>query len=291
MSPSLSLLLLALPTAITAVTLDCSHIRIDKQSFDLSPLSGPKTVHRLQYEPPSIDNTTFTLDICNRLSPDSKIPKSERCPGGTQVCGVRTGYRVGGDGKGNLERVIPIAGEFSASHGRGLDPYVTRLKGSASHEDSKMEGLRIELHGGRYPETKEGKDQKAIIEFLCDPEVEGTEGFEKEKDAKVRRADEKEDDGDGEDEVVLPDLDKGKMLQFVSYKDEKPEGKDEMGVLRLNWKTKYACEGAADKAPTSPGKKAASWGFFTWFLIMYVLSLLRTPATSHSLTDILASSS
>ena len=58
-------------------------------------------------------------------------------------------------------------------------------------------------------------------------------------------------------------LDKGKSIKFVSFKNE---GEDQTKVLRLNWKTKYACEGA--KAAPPPPKKTSSWGFFTWFLIM-----------------------
>jgi hypothetical protein len=274
-------LLLALPTAITA-TLDCAHVRIDKQDFNLSPLSGPKTVHWQQYEPPTISNTTFTLDICNRLPQDSNTPRTHRCPAGTQVCAVREGYEVGHDGKGNVEQVIPIAGEFTTSHGRGLEPTITRLKGGDSHEDADREGIRIELHGGKYPENKQGLLQKTIIEFLCDKNVSGTEGFEEKKDKREVRAKEEEGNGDGdgdgdEDDVKFPELDKGKSLKFVSYKNEK-KGDAEVGVLRLSWDTKYACEGVAETAPEAPARKSGGWGFFAWFLIMYVFRPITSPS-------------
>ncbi|KAK3092201.1 type II membrane protein, partial [Teratosphaeriaceae sp. CCFEE 6253] len=82
-----------------------------------------------------------------------------------------------------------------------------------------------------------------------------------------KRADGKKDEDDDEDEPELPDLDKGKSLQFVSYKPEK----DDIGVLRLTWKTKYACENA-EKAPAKdPAKKTPGWGFFTWFFIVLCL--------------------
>merc|ERR1712039_49430 len=55
-------------------------------------------------------------------------------------------------------------------------------------------------------------------------------------------------------------------IKFVSFKNE---GEDQIKVLRLNWKTKYACEGA--KAAPPPPKKTSSWGFFTWFLIIVFL--------------------
>ena len=126
--------------------------------------------------------------------------------------------------------------------------------------------MRLELHGGKYPETKEGKPHKAIVEFICDPELTGNEGFGDAKEKRLVSMAEGEGEGDGdkgEDEITLPDLDKGKSIQFVSFK---AEGEEQTMVLRLNWKTKYACEGA-EKAPPAP-KKHNSWGFFTWFLIM-----------------------
>lgn len=264
-SPYTLPLLLALPSAITAVNFDCKDILVDKAHFNLSPLGGPKSVHSQIYGPPSITNTTYTLDLCGRLPKNSDIDKALQCPYGTQVCGIEEDYNLV-DGKHEVVHVKPIAGEFTTSHGRGLDPKVTRLKGSAAHEDAEREGVRIELNGGKYPENKEGRRQKAIIEMICDPELTGLEGFEEEKKA-VRRAEKEE--GDGDDEVELPDLDKGKSLQFVSYRQEGDED-SKVGVLRLKWKSKYACEGAAD-APPPPGKgKTGGWGFFTWFLIMYV---------------------
>jgi len=165
-------------------------------------------------------------------------------------------------------KVRPIAGEFTATHGstRALEPEWTRLKGSASNEDAEREGLRLELHGGKYPETKEGKPHKAIVEFLCDAELTGNEGFDDAKEKRLVSMAEGEGDDKGEDEITLPDLDKGKSIQFVSFK---PEGEKETMVLRLSWKTKYACEGA-EKAPPAP-KKHNSWGFFTWFLIIVFL--------------------
>ena len=258
--------LLTLPAATLAATLDCEKIRIDKQDFNLKGIGGPKTVHFQEYDPPSISNTTFTIDICDGLQRDDAIDKSKQCPFGTQVCGVEEAYHLT-DRTHFTVKVQPIAGEFTATHGRGraLDPQWTRLKGSASNEDTEKEGLRLELHGGKYPETKDGKAHKAIIEFICDPELTGNEGFEDPKEKRlVSRAEGGEGEGDsGEDEITLPDLDKGKSIKFVSFKNE---GEDQTKVLRLNWKTKYACEGTQAAPP--PPKKTSSWGFFTWFLIM-----------------------
>jgi hypothetical protein len=149
--------------------------------------------------------------------------------------------------------------------GRKMDPKFTRLKNDASNSDEK-EGVRVELHGGKYA----GKPQKAIVEFLCDTSVSGNEGFEDEKGGAIDpraygRMQRRDDKDDGDEEPDLPDLDKGKNLKFLSYKEE---GENE--VLRLQWKTKFACENAKD-AKDPDQEKSAGWGFFTWFIIIVFL--------------------
>ena len=211
------------------------------------------------------------------MKKDSKIPGDDQCPGGTRVCGVETDYNHA-DNTETVRKVIPIAGDYTTSHGRHLDPQWTRLKGSASNEDTDKEGLRLELNGGKYPlNSRRGREQKAIVEFSCNKTMEGTEGFEETSSitAMLRRR----DDDDEDDDEPLPEMDEGKALQFLSYKcvgddcDQEGKGTD---TLRLIWKTKYACEGKADDAPDAPaddgGKKSsASWGFFTWFIIVLFL--------------------
>ncbi|KJX98084.1 autophagy-related protein 27 [Zymoseptoria brevis] len=268
--PSISTLLL-FPAAISALTFDCSHVRVGGQSFNLEKLGGPKEVHYQESNDLYISNTTFTIDICAPLKRDTDSEKAKfQCPSGTRVCGVERQYQ--GDKDPLVDKVIPIAGDFTTSHGssRALDPKFERLKGSDSSADSDKEGLRGKLHGGEF----KNKKQKAIVEFLCDEKLEGTEGFESTEKRSMTDSNsyasmgkrEAEDEGDGDDKEKdpLPDLDAGKSLSFVSYKEE-----EDVGVLRLTWKTKYACEGAADKKPG--GKKTAGWGFFTWFLIIVFL--------------------
>ncbi|KAK4504702.1 hypothetical protein PRZ48_002664 [Zasmidium cellare] len=268
--PSFSQLsaLLLLPAAISAVTFDCKHIRAGGKDFNFEKLGGPKEVNYQQLTAPSITNTTFTIDVCKPLPRSKEKDKSkEECPTGTRVCGVERIYE---DDQTLVREVIPIAGEYGTSNGRHLNAKVTRLKDSESNSDSEREGVRAELEGGLW----EKKSQKAIIEFICDADWEGTEGFEDSKKMDVssygsmKKREDEEGDGDDEDDDnrELPDLDKGKALQFKSYKEEK----DDTGVLRLEWKTKYACEDAADKPP-SEGRKRGSWGFFTWFLIIVFL--------------------
>ncbi|KAI5367511.1 Putative mannose-6-phosphate receptor binding domain superfamily, MRH domain-containing protein [Septoria linicola] len=259
---------LLLPAAISAVTFDCENIVADEQKFNFKALGGPKDVHKLVPDQFTVVNTTFTIDLCDTLKKPKGEESKHSCPNGSRICAVERLYND--EVNGSLLTVFPIAGQFTTSSGGHLEPKLTRLKGSSSNEDSKKEGLRVELHGGEH--TNDGKKikQKAIIEFLCDAEKEGTEGFDKEETAasiaEYGRMSKREDEneGDGEDKPELPDLDKGKALQLVSYKEEK-----DMGVLRLEWKTKYACEGA--EKPPAQGAKKGSWGFFTWFLIIAFL--------------------
>ena len=97
--------------------------------------------------------------------------------------------------------------------------------------------------------------QKAVIHLQCDHDRTGND--DKKKDDKEKRDAEEDDDDD--------DRDDGRDLQFVSYGDV--DTKDGMTkVLRLNWKSKYACEDykdGNDKVDVS-----ASWGFFTWFILV-----------------------
>lgn len=167
--------------------------------------------------------------------------------------------------------VWPIAGDFIHDN-RPLEPQLARLKSSESHSDSEKEGLRITIKGG----INDDVEQKAIIELLCDP---AHTGLERRGLAGMAEGDEKTADppaGDGEDKP-LPDPNAGKALQFVSYKPEPGEGKNapDVNVLRISWKTKYACEGQKDKpeadkpaVDTPPAAKKSGWGFFTWFIIM-----------------------
>lgn len=264
-----SLSLLLLPAAISAVTFDCKNIVADKQHFNFEVLGGPKEINWQRHTPPSITNTTYTVDICQPLK-RTKEKSKEQCESGTRICATQRIYE---DGSSIVQEVIPIAGEYATSNGRHLTPKFTRLKDSSSNSDSEQEGIRAELHGGMWNKQK----QKAIIEFVCDPDWEGTEGFDDKSKAMDinsygsmgKREEPEDDNGDGddeddEDESPLPDLDEGKALQFVSYKEEK----DDTGVLRMTWKTKYACENAP-KAPA--GDKSKGWGFFTWFLIIAFL--------------------
>jgi autophagy-related protein 27 len=142
----------------------------------------------------------------------------------------------------DLEHWVAIAGDFVMKNARPLDVRPTRLKTSGSNADKQREGVRLELLEGRDPfEPK--KDvvqvrQKAIVEMLCDRNGGGA----------VER-------GAAEDPAAAG-------LSYVSY-DQEDVRKEKWMVLRLEWRTKYACEDAAGAAAGS-----RSWGFFTWMIVM-----------------------
>lgn len=172
------------------------------------------------------------------------------------VCGIE---RVEYDSGTKIHKIIPISGDI---HGKRGDVNYSRLKTSESHADSGKEGLRVVLKGGSY----EGKSQQAVVEFICDPNKTGLEGLKKEEEGKdKRKREEKKEEGDDK-EPERKDPKEGESpeeqsLRFISY-DTTDAGE---GVLRLEWRTKYACE----KVEKDPGADQGNhWGFFTWFIIM-----------------------
>lgn len=137
-----------------------------------------------------------------------------------------------------------MAGNYHTSEGKGLDPHYERLKA----KDSTVEGLEISLNGGTYGDKK----QKAVIRFECDPDRTGNEGSQDAASRLKRR-----DDGDDKD-------DDNSSLTYVSWGPT--GGKDDTDVLRLNWKTKYACEDFEEDDGDNKEKKG--WGFFTWVILL-----------------------
>lgn len=74
---------LLLPSLSSAVSLDCSHIRADGKKFNFEKIGGPHSVSVIEQRPPSIHNTTWTVDLCGTLKKDKKIKAEYQCPGGT----------------------------------------------------------------------------------------------------------------------------------------------------------------------------------------------------------------
>ena len=129
-----------------------------------------------------------------------------------------------------------------------MDPEFTRL----ATIDPETEGVRIKLAGGEYRgDDDEGKkkDAAAVIDFTCDPDRSGLEGLVTEEDS--ADADEKKRRRREES--------KNRSLQFKSFELE-----DNTYVLRLDWRTRYAC----DDYQRGKQNNSNSWGFFTWMIIM-----------------------
>ncbi|KAF2469793.1 uncharacterized protein BDR25DRAFT_263165 [Lindgomyces ingoldianus] len=251
---------------------DCQDVAADRQHFDFNQLGGPHRVHWLQ-DPDIVHqeqfNYTFTLDICHPLKRDKGVPKVEFCHLGSRVCAVRETIDMS-DKNNRTINPIDIAGTYRMDNGRTIDAKFSLLRNSKSHSDAGREGVRAELHGGRFPfkDNKNGLDQMAIIEFVCDKDRTGLENDEKDDG-------EKEDDGkDGEKEDSKKLRrredskceDSDKSLRFCSYEVEEQEKGKKVSVLRLEWRTKYACEDALDDA------EGSHWGFFAWFIIILFLA-------------------
>lgn len=159
-----------------------------------------------------------------------------------------------------IQNVIPVAGNFMGA--KPMDAKFTRLKST----DSELEGLQLTLDGGLYNKMK----QRAVIQFICDKTRTGNEGNEaailslpegRGRVSLARRADEDKNDDEKDDDA--------RSLQFVSY--GRVEGKEDVDLLRLNWRTKYACEDFEDDDDgddDDDDDKKAGWGFFTWFILM-----------------------
>ncbi|SLM37818.1 Autophagy-related protein 27 [Lasallia pustulata] len=133
---------------------------------------------------------------------------------------------------------MQIAGDYPHTSGRSLDPKWQRLKPASS-------GIRLEMHGGKLP-PPHGRKQMAVIDFLCPAAAAET----------AAATDGEEGEGDGEE---------GAGLRFVGYGPAEEEEGKETDVLRLEWRTRYACEGSIGKGGEGKG---GHWGFFTWFILM-----------------------
>ena len=212
------------------------------------------------------------------------------------MCAIRQTVDLSGRNNTTLTP-IDIAGTYKTSNGRSIDAKYELLHNSNSNSDVGREGVRVELHGGRFPydDTKAGIDQRAIIEFVCDKDRTGLEGDAggdggKAKDPSDEDGDKDDDkDGDsddskdGEDDGNDNDDEKRKLksrddassgkcdesdasLRFCGYGLEDLAKNKKARTLRLEWRTKYACR----DAPADNG--GSSWGFFTWFIIMYVIT-------------------
>ena len=80
----LSLLVALAPSAVSAA-FDCSFDIAPNYHFNLLPLAGVRTTFHTVETPPTIENTTIFLDLCQDLEWNSDIYKpADRCEDGTQ---------------------------------------------------------------------------------------------------------------------------------------------------------------------------------------------------------------
>ena len=296
MAPSRShaslLSLLALTSFLpqAAQAFDCNNILADGTHYNFKELGGPHVVH---WEESELDKElkfkyNFTLDICHPLKWHKGGSLDTECHHGAWVCGIREMIDLNKD-NGTTITPIDIAGTYVLQNGRKMDAKfenLDRLKGNAD----AREGVRATLNGGRFPfdDKKEGMDQRAVIDFVCDKERTGLEGDEMdnsphedgdkdEKDGDDNK-DKKDDDDKGkkgedkkEEKLKIRDEStKGKCgdsdasLRFCGYDVETAAKEKKTRTLRLEWRTKYAC------ADTPDPDNGSHWGFFGWFFIMYV---------------------
>ncbi|KAL0640157.1 type II membrane protein [Maublancomyces gigas] len=237
-------LLLLVPPALVVASFNCQTTQ-DGVQFDLRALRGSHSVViPSSTEDPVVSvNRTWTINPCFPIEREKDSPLEEQCPEGTRVCGIE---QVSLNHGAPTIYVIPIAGDID---GRHTDEELKRLK--TSDAVAGKEGLRLTLNGGLYDKVK----QQAVVEFICDLDRTGLEGEKGEKETEKR---ETETETETETE---------KSLKFVSYDTDDKE----LHVLRLEWKTKYACEVVASDPP--PDQGSSSWGFFTWFIIILFLGV------------------
>ena len=134
-----------------------------------------------------------------------------------------------------------------------------RLKTSTSHDDSKKEGVRVELNGGFRKLESSTRYQKAIVEFICDKTRTGLEHLYDPEDKYTEKV--KREESDKEKDEVDENDPNSSSLEFFDY-----DQAGEVDILRLRWRTKYACEDSKEK---QDAEKAGHWGFFTWFILVY----------------------
>lgn len=204
------------------------------------------------------------------------------------MCGIRRGIEGETD---TVIDVVPIAGDLKNQGMGDLDSTATRLKTSDSSADSQREGVRIVLNGGLHGALRQKREQRAVVEMLCDAEKTGKEGEWDPKDDKYEPG---QEDGGGDEGETEGDAagrrkrqEDGEDGKDGSDGDDKPERQllrpdsalifDSYGplsdssnidVLRLTWYTKYACEGLPDEEYPDNNGNNRHWGFFTWFVIM-----------------------
>ncbi|KAL1877537.1 hypothetical protein VTK73DRAFT_8595 [Phialemonium thermophilum] len=262
-------LFLSAPLPASAM-LRCKELVVDKYKFDFGELGGPHTITTSEFHPPTYTNTTYTLDLCAPLKRKSGVKKEEDCPNGTRVCAIRHNIdprKKDAKDADEITHVIPIAGELLERGGKAFEWTAERLSTSKSDGggDADKQGVRLTLRGGVY----ERREQRAVIELLCDPERTGLEG-EWESETKYEPGGDDEEEKRKqwrEDELGHPEEQLKKKDTALLWDSYGPSADGDVDILKLTWYTKHACETGAPV----PGRDD-SWGFFTWMVILVFLA-------------------
>ncbi|KAK1144691.1 type II membrane protein [Aspergillus melleus] len=225
---------------------DCHNINVGGYKYDLKPLGGVHTLYHVNETDNYVVNTTYVMNICGILK-GAANRDGMKCGTSKNICGFE--YKHSPDGS-ESKHPFPIVGLDPVGHG-SKETEITRLK----TDDSDQEGLRVRLSGGSY-ENEDGKKKSAgaVIEFQCDPDRSGLEGLTPQAD-----------DGPEDEEKQRRDEDR-RSLQFKSF----GLVDDDSYVLRLDWRTRYACDNYVDD---NKGDSSSHWGFFTWLIIILFLCI------------------
>ncbi|KAA8903599.1 autophagy-related protein 27 [Sphaerosporella brunnea] len=244
--PVATLLLLAGASFSHASSWGCEHVE-NGLKYDFKELAGKHELSHVEDKFFRKQNTTWQINPCGPLQKTKEDHPKDQCPAGTYVCGL-VRY-INDKGESNLEEIIPVAGDVDTSH--KLDMEVHKF------DEDGQTGLQVIYNGGKYGPH----EQRAVVKFVCDMGRTGLEGTPvvDGKDGRKERRDEQKD----KDE-------KDPSLKFISYEYHEGVGKEE---LRLEWRTRLACEEYVRNKGSKESDPSSHWGFFTWVFILVFLSV------------------
>ncbi|KAJ5491075.1 hypothetical protein N7539_002642 [Penicillium diatomitis] len=256
------LLSTSLSTLGAALTFDCAHVNVDSYKYDLSKLRGVHEIYHVNETETAVTNTTYVLNICRNLGSKAADRGDDgKCGSTKRICGFVNRHPT--DGNGSKRFAFPIVG-LEHMGGGSMEPKYTRLETI----DPETKGVRVELAGGEFKgfdDEGKKKEAAAVIDFKCDPDRSGLEGLTTEEDSEEADSGSEKERKRRRDEKAESSK---RSLHFKSFELEKGDKDgDEEYILRLDWRTRYAC----DEYQRGKQENSSSWGFFTWFIIILFL--------------------
>ncbi|BFZ61129.1 type II membrane protein [Saitoella coloradoensis] len=143
--------LLLLPLIAAYVAGDCKYT-VNDHTYDLAPLAGPHSVSSIWDTPPSVTNTTYTIDVCGKLRKAEGMNSDDFCDEETRVCSVT---RVQRGDQSLVSRVVSIARD-------PVEPSLAKLS-------DDREGFALAFHNGKNSVTN--RAQSARTEFICEKDA------------------------------------------------------------------------------------------------------------------------